>query len=112
MNQKILNYLFIVIAILCIALLLIKIDSHINVTCDCYESEDKDSIDIGYVGGKDSRKIEEYLTFYKRALNQLFIEFSTVEIEADNVDPFAYALLNEFEYDKSESWDAYIYDVN
>lgn len=78
----------------------------------CYESEDKDSIDIGYVGGKDSRKIEEYLTFYKRALNQLFIEFSTVEIEADNVDPFAYALLNEFEYDKSESWDAYIYDVN
>ena len=78
----------------------------------CYESEDKDSIDIGYVGGKDSRKIEEYLTFYKQALNQLFIEFSTVEIEADNVDPFAYALLNEFEYDNSESWDSYIYDVN
>lgn len=41
MNQKILNCLFIVIAILCIALLLIKIDHHVNITCDCYESEDK-----------------------------------------------------------------------
>lgn len=76
----------------------------------CYESEDKDSIDIGYIGGKNSRKIEEYLAFYKEALKQLFIEFSTIEIEADNVDLFAYALLNEFEYDKSESWDTYIFD--
>lgn len=78
----------------------------------CYEGEDKESIDIGYIGGKDTSKIDEYLSFYKQALNQLFTEFSSVEIEADNVDPFAFALLNEFEYDKSESWDTYIYDVN
>lgn len=78
----------------------------------CYESEDKYSIDIGYVGGKDSRKIEEYLTFYKQALNQIFVEFSAVEIEADNVDPFTFLLLNELEYAKIESLDSYIYDVN
>ena len=41
MKQHILNYLFIIIAILCIALLLIKIDDHVHVTCDCYESKDK-----------------------------------------------------------------------
>ena len=41
MKQNILNYLFIVIAILCIALLLIKIDHHVNITCDCYENKNK-----------------------------------------------------------------------
>lgn len=41
MNQKILNYLFIIIAVICIVLLLIKIDDHIHVTCDCYESENQ-----------------------------------------------------------------------
>ena len=40
MKQNILNYLFIIIAILCIALLIIKLDDHIHVTCDCYESKD------------------------------------------------------------------------
>ena len=41
MKQNILNYLFIIIAILCIALLIIKLDDHIHVTCDCYESENQ-----------------------------------------------------------------------
>lgn len=41
MKQNILNYLFIIIAILCIALLLVKIDDHVNITCDCYESENQ-----------------------------------------------------------------------
>lgn len=77
----------------------------------CYESEDKSSIEIGYIGGKDTSKLEEYLAFYRQTLNQLFTEFRHVEIEADNVDPFAYALLNEFEYDKSESWDTYVCDT-
>lgn len=75
----------------------------------CYESEDINSIEIGYIGGKDTSKLKEYLSFYRQALNQLFIEFRQVEIEVDDVDPFAFALLNEFEYDKSESWDTYIY---
>jgi GNAT superfamily N-acetyltransferase len=77
----------------------------------CYESEDEHSIEMGYVGGKDIRKRAEYLDFYREALNQLFTEFNNIEIEADNVDPFAFALLNEFKYDKSESWDTYVYDV-
>lgn len=76
----------------------------------CYQSEDKKSIDIGYVGGKDVSKRKDYLVFYKQTLNQLFIEFSNIEIEVDNVDPFAFTLLNEFEYDKSESWDTYVFD--
>lgn len=77
----------------------------------CYESEDINSIEIGYIGGKDTSKLKEYLSFYRQTLNQLFTEFKCVEIEADNVDPFAYALLNEFKYDKSESWDTYVCDA-
>ena len=75
----------------------------------CYESEDINSIEIGYIGGKDANKLEEYLAFYKQALNHLFTKFKIIEIEADDVDTFAYALLNEFEYETSESWDTYIY---
>ena len=75
----------------------------------CYGSENEKNLEMGYVGGKEVSKTEDYLVFYKQTLNQLFIEFSNIEIEADNVDPFAFALLNEFEYDKSESWDTYIY---
>lgn len=78
----------------------------------CYESEDINSIEIGYIGGKDANKLEEYLTFYKQALSHLFTKFKIIEIEADDVDSFAYALLNEFEYETSESWDTYIYDKN
>lgn len=78
----------------------------------CYESEDENSIDIGYVGGKDSSKTEDNLVFYKQTLNQLFIEYSNIEIEADNVEPFAFVLLNEFEYDKNESCDTYVFDGN
>jgi len=77
----------------------------------CYESENINSIEIGYIGGKDTSKLEEYLAFYRHTLNQLFSEFRYVEIEADNVDLYAYALLNEFEYDKSESWDTYVCDT-
>lgn len=78
----------------------------------CYESEDINSIEIGYIGGKDANKLEEYLTFYKQAISHLFTKFKIIEIEADDVDSFAYALLNEFEYERSESWDTYIYDKN
>lgn len=78
----------------------------------CYESEDINSIEIGYIGGKDANKLEEYLTFYKQSLSHLFTKFKIIEIEAEAIDSFAYALLNEFEYETSESWDTYIYDKN
>lgn len=84
-------------------------ESSIEAYIFCYEGDEVESIDIGYVGGKDTGKIEEYLVFYKQALDQLFTKFKNIEIEADDVDPIAYALLNEFEYETSESWDTYIY---
>ena len=40
---------------------------------------------------------------------RVLTKFKIIEIEADDVDSFAYALLNEFEYETSESWDTYIY---
>jgi len=84
-------------------------NSSIKAYIFCYEGDGVESIDIGYVGGKDTNKVKEYLVFYKQTLNHLFTKFKIIEIEADDVDSFAYALLNEFEYDLSESWDTYIY---
>lgn len=74
----------------------------------CYNGEEKDSLDIGYVGGGGAQKLEDYLPFYTSTTDKLIITFKTVEIEADGVAPFAFAALNAFEYDKSDSWDAYI----
>ena len=39
----------------------------------------------------------------------LIQEFDIVEIEADDVDPYASALLNQFAYDQSDSFDAYLF---
>lgn len=52
--------------------------------------------------------MNQYLSFYRNVTHQLLAQFETVSIEADNVDPFAFALLNAFNYDESDSWDAYI----
>lgn len=73
-----------------------------------YESEQEHALDIGYIGGKDIAKMNQYLSFYRNVTHQLLAQFETVSIEADNVDPFAFALLNAFNYDESDSWDAYI----
>lgn len=75
----------------------------------CYEGESRESIDIGYIGGRDVHQLEAYLSFYKKAVDKLFTAFRTVEIEADDVDVFAFALLNCFEYDKNDSWDTYLF---
>lgn len=40
--------------------------------------------------------------------NQLIEAFDVVEIEADDVAPYASALLNQYVYDWKDSWDAYI----
>ncbi|MDE1549495.1 GNAT family N-acetyltransferase [Jeotgalibaca caeni] len=75
-----------------------------------YHGENEKEIDIGYIGGKNLLQLDEYLPFYKRAVNKLLERFANVSIEADDVDPFASAVLNLFPYDKSDSWDAYTID--
>lgn len=74
----------------------------------CYETEDKKEIEIAYIGGKDSNAVASYLPFYTEVIDQLLNQYATVRIEADDVDPFAYAALNCYEYDDSESLNAYI----
>lgn len=66
-------------------------------------------IEIGFIGGRDAKMIAEYLPFYKKSINQLIETFPIVSMEADDIDPFAFAALNCFDYDKTDSWDAYIY---
>lgn len=75
----------------------------------CYEGIDADSIEIAYIGGRDVHALDAYLSLYRQAIDLLVAKFSRVEIEADDVDPFAFTLLNAFSYDKNDSWDAYIY---
>uniref|UniRef100_UPI002409220E GNAT family N-acetyltransferase n=1 Tax=Atopococcus tabaci TaxID=269774 RepID=UPI002409220E len=81
-----------------------KIDAYIL----CYEGEEPGEIEIGYVGGQDVLNLPYYTAFYKNAIHQLKRQFEKVSIEADDVDPFAFAALNLFEYDQSDSWDTYI----
>ncbi len=81
-----------------------KIDAYIL----CYEGEEPGEIEIGYVGGQDVLNLPHYTAFYKNAIHQLKRQFEKVSIEADDVDPFAFAALNLFEYDQSDSWDTYI----
>lgn len=73
-----------------------------------YKAENMKDIDIGYIGGKDHVALHNYLPFYKSVVNNLMKNVETVSIEADDVDPFASAMLNLFEYDRSISWDAYV----
>lgn len=74
----------------------------------CYVGETAGQIEIGYVGGRDVGALEDYRWFYKQVTNQLIQDFGMVEIEADDVDPYASALLNQYAYDQSDSWDTYI----
>lgn len=81
-----------------------KIDAYIL----CYEGEEPGEIEIGYVGGQDVLNLPHYTAFYKNAIHQLKCQFEKVSIEADDVDSFAFAALNLFEYDQSDSWDTYV----
>lgn len=83
-------------------------DDEVEAYVLCYEGEESDQIEIGYVGGRDISALETYEVFYKDVANQLIEAFDVVEIEADDVDPYASALLNQYAYDQSDSWDAYI----
>jgi len=74
----------------------------------CYKENDRTKIEIGYVGGKEVCQMETYLTFYETCLNELFNDFDQVFIEADDVVPYAFAVLNQFEYDDKKSFDTYL----
>jgi Acetyltransferases len=74
----------------------------------CYKTDNKDQIEIGYIGGREVDRLENYLSFYESCLNKIFHQFEKVYIEADDVDPFAFTVLNLFEYDKNKSFDTYV----
>lgn len=74
----------------------------------CYDTDNEEEIEIGYIGGKDIDTIENYLSFYKGAVEQLLSHYALVSIEADDVDPYAFTVLNCFKYDADKSLDAYI----
>lgn len=74
----------------------------------CYDTDNEEEIEIGYIGGKDIDTIENYLSFYKGAVEQLLSHYALVSIEADDVDPYAFTVLNCFKYDPDKSLDAYI----
>ncbi len=74
----------------------------------CYVGEAPDRFEIAYVGGRDIARLEQYAVFYKQVTNQLIQDFEVVEIEADDIVPYASVLLNNYEYNRSDSWDTYI----
>lgn len=82
-------------------------EGEIEATVLCYE--DDGEIEIGYVCGKDSENPNHYRSFYQEVIEKLFMNFETVSIEADDVDPFAFTVLNYFSYDPDDSWDTYIF---
>lgn len=88
----------------CVWLVENKIEAYII----CYEGENPETIEIAYVGGRNILQVENYLPFYLSVIKKLETDFRAIEIEADDVDIFAYTLLNQFEYDDSDSWDTYI----
>lgn len=74
----------------------------------CYDTDDSNQIEIGYIGGKDISLIEKYLPFFKWSIYRLMTQFEEVSIEADDVDPYAFAALNGFDYNTSLSLDTYL----
>lgn len=82
-------------------------DNELEAYLICY-NEGNGEISIGYIGGKSVKKVKEYVPFYKNTILKLIHQFETVTIEADDIDIFAFAALNEFFYDQTESWDTYI----
>lgn len=74
----------------------------------CYDTDDSNQIEVGYIGGKDLSLIEKYLPFFKWSICQLMALFEEVSIEADDVDPYAFSALNSYEYDTSLSLDTYL----
>ena len=87
--------------------LLIK-NKEIKAYVFCYSTESDNEIEIGYIGGTDIYDIKNYMQFYKKVIDDLIAQFEIVNIEADDVDPYAFATLKCFKYDASLSLYAYI----
>ena len=73
-----------------------------------YNTENSNELEVGYIGGKETQQIENYLPFYKWTIEKMIAQYEIVSIEADDVDPYAFAALNCFKYDASLSLDAYV----
>ena len=84
-------------------------DSQVAAYVLCYEGVAPGQIEIGYVGGRDIAALEEYAVFYKQVADLLIQDFAVVEIEADDVDPYASALLHQYAYDQIDSFDTYLF---
>lgn len=68
-----------------------------------------DELEIGYVGGQSADLINDYLPFYHTVLNRSLNHFQSFSLEADDVDPFAFALLETYPFDPDDSWDTYLF---
>lgn len=87
---------------------LLIVDEEVVAYIFIYNTVNKNEIDVGYIGGKDIQQIENYLPFYKWTIEQAIAQYETVSLEADDVDPYAFAALNCFQYDAGLSLDAYV----
>ncbi|MFL2101496.1 GNAT family N-acetyltransferase [Desemzia sp. FAM 23991] len=87
---------------------LLIVDGEVMAYIFFYNTENSNEIEVGYIGGKDIQQIESYLPFYKWTIEQMIAQYEIMSIEADDVDPYAFAALNNFQYDASLSLDAYI----
>lgn len=74
----------------------------------CYKTDIPNEIEIVYVGGREVNQLSNYLSFYQSILVTLKDSYDKIFIEADDVDPFAFAVLNQFKYDEDISFDTYI----
>ena len=83
-------------------------DEEVEAYVLCYVGDEPGQIEIGYVGGRNISVLAEYTTFYKQVADLLIREFDVVEIEADDLDPYASVLLNQFAFDQSDSLNAYL----
>ncbi|MER2109655.1 MAG: GNAT family N-acetyltransferase [Desemzia incerta] len=87
--------------------LLIK-NEEIKAYVFCYSTDNSREIEIGYIDGIDIDDIKSYMPFYKKVMDDLIAQFEIVNIEADDVDPYAFAALKCYRYDASLSLDVYI----
>lgn len=87
---------------------LLIVDEEVVAYIFFYNTENSHEIEVGYIGGKDTQQIENYLPFYKCTIEQMIAQYEIVNIEADDVDLYAFAVLNCFQYDAGLSLDAYV----
>lgn len=87
---------------------LLLVDEEVVAYIFFYNTESSNEIEIGYVGGKETQHIEDYLAFYKWTIEQVIAQYETVSLEADDVDLYAFAVLNCFQYDAGLSLNAYV----